>query len=49
MDQLYRAQLLQDRKQRHQRMDKSSTKSSISENSIDYLAPLIADGDTGIG
>ncbi|CEM20334.1 unnamed protein product [Vitrella brassicaformis CCMP3155] len=48
VDQLFKAQLFHDRKQKQERMRLSREERELHPE-IDYLAPLIADGDTGFG
>merc|ERR1719463_721578 len=48
VDQLFRAQLFHDRKQRQARASMTSEQ-RVSTPAVDYLAPIIADGDTGHG
>ncbi|KAK3127216.1 hypothetical protein QOZ80_7AG0569960 [Eleusine coracana subsp. coracana] len=47
VDHLFRAQLYHDRKQREARMSLSRTQRAA--GMVDYLKPIIADGDTGFG
>merc|ERR1719446_323686 len=48
VDQLFRAQLFHDRKQRQARASMTSEQRA-STPAVDYLAPIVADGDTGHG
>ena len=48
VDQLFRAQLFHDRKQKQHRAQQSSSWRAANEP-VDYLAPIVADGDTGHG
>jgi len=48
VDQLFRAQLFHDRKQKQARAQMSA-KQRAETPSVDYLAPIVADGDTGHG
>lgn len=46
VDQLVRAQLFQDRKQHYERATETNKSSA---EAVDFLTPIVADGDTGHG
>jgi len=48
VDQLFRAQLFHDRRQREER-SKMTHAQRLAKPPVDYLRPIIADGDTGFG
>eukprot|EP00286_Rhodomonas_abbreviata_P028218 CAMPEP_0181313710 /NCGR_PEP_ID=MMETSP1101-20121128/14400_1 /TAXON_ID=46948 /ORGANISM="Rhodomonas abbreviata, Strain Caron Lab Isolate" /LENGTH=534 /DNA_ID=CAMNT_0023420695 /DNA_START=85 /DNA_END=1689 /DNA_ORIENTATION=+ len=48
VDQLFRAQLLKDRQQREERM-RMTPEERRATKQIDFMRPIIADGDTGFG
>jgi len=49
VDQLARAQRLQDRRQREERSRLSPEERAAAGPPVDYLTPMVADGDTGFG
>ena len=49
VDQLFRAQLFHDRKQRESRFRMTPTQRKKAGSPVDFLRPIIADGDTGFG
>eukprot|EP00940_MAST-03C_sp_MAST-3C-sp2_P000702 g702.t1 len=49
VDQLFRAQLFHDRKQREARFRMTPEERKSAGPPVDYLRPIIADGDTGFG
>ena len=49
VDQLFRAQLFHDRKQTHARLTTMTPAQRAATPPVDYLAPIIADADTGHG
>jgi len=49
VDQLFRAQLFHDRKQTHARLTTMTAAERAAAPAVDYLAPIIADADTGHG
>lgn len=49
VDQLFKAQLFHDRKQRNERAALSASQRAKLPSPTDYLRPIIADGDTGHG
>jgi isocitrate lyase len=49
VEQLFNAQLFHDRKQRHARLTSWTPEQRKETPPVDYLAPIIADADTGHG
>mmetsp|Transcript_17168 Transcript_17168/g.20221 ORF Transcript_17168/g.20221 Transcript_17168/m.20221 type:complete len:556 (-) Transcript_17168:187-1854(-) len=49
VEQLFQAQLFHDRKQRNERMSSMTSEQRLAKPPVDYLAPIIADADTGHG